>query len=171
MDSVARAAAVSKATLYAHFASKDALFATIIQDVCRQKIAAESFMPEDSDDLSASLTALGNRLLRFFLEERTRAIYRVVVAESVRFPELARAFYENGPEQFRTRFGQWLARQHQAGRLHVTDTGTAADQFVGLLRTGLYFRATLGMAPLADQSVEGTVDAAVSTFLRAYAPG
>ena len=39
MDAIARAAGVSKATLYAYFSSKDQLFATIIGEACRQKIA------------------------------------------------------------------------------------------------------------------------------------
>ena len=40
MDAIARAAGVSKATLYAHFSSKDQLFATIIGEACRQNIAS-----------------------------------------------------------------------------------------------------------------------------------
>ena len=40
MDAIARAAGVSKATLYAHFASKDKLFATIINEACQQNMAA-----------------------------------------------------------------------------------------------------------------------------------
>ena len=40
MDAIARAAGVSKATLYAYFSSKDQFFATIISDACQQNIAA-----------------------------------------------------------------------------------------------------------------------------------
>jgi TetR/AcrR family transcriptional regulator, mexJK operon transcriptional repressor len=172
MDAVARAATVSKATLYAHFPSKDALFATIIQDACRQNIAAEGFLPDDGNDLAAGLTALGGRLLRFFLEDRTLAIYRVVVTESVRFPELGRAFYANGPDRFLHLFSQWLARLGEAGRLTVPDPVMAAEQFIGLLRTGLYLRATLGITPPpSEERIDQTVSAAVTVFLRAYAPG
>jgi TetR/AcrR family transcriptional regulator, mexJK operon transcriptional repressor len=171
MDSVARAASVSKATLYAHFASKDALFATIIHDACRLNIAADTFLPEAGDGLAAGLKALGGRLLRFLLEDRTLAIYRVVVAESVRFPELGQAFFENGPDRFHRLFSQWIARQSEAGRLATPDPGMAADQFVGMLRTGLYLRATLGIPPLpAEEAIDRVVNEAVATFLRAYAP-
>ena len=46
MDAIARAAGVSKATLYAYFSSKDQLFATIISDACRQNIVGvERFLP------------------------------------------------------------------------------------------------------------------------------
>ena len=173
MDVVARAAAVSKATLYAYFASKERLFATIINEACQQNVAVGDFLPMDAPDLVAALTALGQRMLHFLLEDRALAIHRVVISESVRFPELGRAFYENGPEVFRRVFGEWLAAQSAAGRLAVPDPIMAADQFIGMLRTtGVFLRASLGLPPPpADAEIDATVTAAVTTFLRAYAPG
>ena len=97
MDAVARAAGVSKATLYAYFTSKDQLFAAIIGQACEQKIALGEILPADVSDIRAALLAFGRRLLGFFLEERALAIHRVVIAESTRFPELGRAFYDHGP--------------------------------------------------------------------------
>ncbi len=173
MDAIARAAGVSKATLYAHFTSKDALFAGIINEACHDNVVLGDLLPEASGDLAAVLTALGQRILRFLLGAERLAIHRVVMAESVRFPELGRAFYENGPELFRRTFGAWLVAQAAAGRLEVPDPLIAADQFIGMLRSaGVYFRASLGMPPSAtDAEIDATVDAAVRTFLRAYTPG
>jgi TetR/AcrR family transcriptional repressor of mexJK operon len=171
MDAIARAAGVSKATLYAHFSSKDQLFATIIGEACRQNIAMANFLPGGEHDLAASLTAFAGRLLRFLLEERALAIHRVVISESVRFPELGRAFYDNGPGVFRRVFGDWLAIETMAGRLAVPDPRIAADQFIGLVRGGLYLRATLGLTPPpTDAEIDAAVTAAVATFLKAYAP-
>ncbi|MDR3537397.1 MAG: TetR/AcrR family transcriptional regulator [Acetobacteraceae bacterium] len=170
MDAIARGAGVSKATLYAHFASKDVLFATIINQACLDNIVVGEFLPLDAPDLAAALTALGSRMLRFLLEDRALAIHRVVTAESMRFPELGRAFYDNGPRLFREVFGTWLARQQAAGRLAVPDPGIAADQFIGMLRTGVYQRATFGLQPPPTEAeIDATVAAAVSTFLKAYA--
>lgn len=172
MDAVARAAGVSKATLYAHFASKDALFATIINEACLENIVVGDFLPHDAPDLAEALTLLGTRMLRFLLQDRALAMHRVVTAESIRFPELGRAFYDNGPGLFRRVFGSWLARQQASGRLAVPDPGLAADQFVGMLRIGAYQRATLGLPPLPTEAeIDAIVAAAVRTFLKAYAAG
>ncbi|HJS86491.1 MAG TPA: TetR/AcrR family transcriptional regulator [Acetobacteraceae bacterium] len=169
MDSIARSAGVSKATLYAHFGSKDQLFATIITEACQAKFDWSSAVTEDSRDLRTALTALGRRILGFFLEEGTLAIYRVVIAESARFPELGRAFYESGPATGRRLLATWLAEQAEAGRLLVPDPLLAAEQLVGLLRAGLYFRATLGVPPAPTQAdIDVTVAAAIDTFLAAY---
>jgi TetR/AcrR family transcriptional regulator, mexJK operon transcriptional repressor len=168
MDAVARAAGVSKATLYAYFSSKDQLFATIIGEACRQKIALAELLPADATDPCAALAAFGGRLLRFFLEERPLAIHRVVIAESTRFPELGRAFYDNGPAALFRTLAEWLAGQTGAGRLAITDAGMAAEQFVGMLRTSLFLRATLGLTRPTEPEIDATVEAAVTMFLKAY---
>jgi TetR/AcrR family transcriptional repressor of mexJK operon len=168
MDAVARAAGVSKATLYAYFTSKDQLFAAIIGQACEQKIALGEMLPADVSDMRAALTVFGRRLLGFFLEERALAIHRVVIAESTRFPELGRAFYDHGPVALLRAFGAWLAEQTVQGRLGVTDPATAAEQFVALLRTSVFLRASLGLARAADTEIDATVAAAVTTFLKAY---
>jgi TetR/AcrR family transcriptional repressor of mexJK operon len=170
MDAVARAAGVSKATLYAHFSSKDRLFATIIGEACQTRVSPSEMLPADATDPQAALTAFGGRLLRFFLEKRVLAIYRVVTAESVRFPELGQAFYESGPAAVHQVFSEWLAEQTAAGRLQVPDPAVASEQFIGMLRTRPFLRASLGMTPPTEAEVDQVVAAAVNTFLKAHGP-
>jgi len=168
MDAIARAAGVSKATLYAHFGSKDQLFGTIIREACQTNLAAREFLT-DEPDMRTALTRLGSRMLRFLLEDRSLAIHRVVMSESLRFPELGRAFYESGPQTFDRCFGDWLRAATDAGRLRVSHPIRAADQFVGMLKCGVWTRAALGVPPPPDDAeIDATVAAAVETFLRAY---
>ena len=169
MDAVARAAGVSKATLYAHFASKERLFATMVGEVCRRNTAGEGMFPEQVDDIVAVLRAIGGRGLRFLLQDRTLAIYRMVMAECVRFPELGAAFMANGPQGFRNRLVTWLAAQTRAGRLLAGDGEVAAEHFLALIKSGLFMRATLGLPPVPNEAeIERTVDAAVDTFMKAF---
>lgn len=168
-DAIARAANVSKATLYAYFRSKDSLFATIITEACRANFDWENELRADTADVRSALIGFGRRVLRFLLEEHALAIHRVVMAESARFPELGRAFFEGGPATARTRLGAWLAAQTQAGRLHVADPPLAAEQLMALVRAGPHLRATLGVPPKPDEAeIEATITAAVETFLAAY---
>ena len=172
MDAIARSAGVSKATLYAYFSSKDQLFATIIGEACRQNIGVATQLPEGETDLRSVLTTVAGNTLRFLMGERPLAIHRVVISESVRFPELGRAFYDNGPGVFRCVFSEWLAGQTAAGRMAVGDPDLAADQFIGLLRSGLYLRATLGLTPPPSEAeIDAAVTGAVEMFLKAYAAG
>ena len=131
-----------------HFSSKDQLFATIIGEACQQKIALGELLPADATDLRAALMRIRRPLLRFFLEDRALAIHRVVIGESMRFPELGRAFYDNGPAAlFRdVRRRGWSSRPRQAG-LPCPTRSWRREQFVGMLRTSLFLRASLGLTP------------------------
>ena len=173
MDAVARAADVSKATLYAHFASKDALFATIVSDACCLGTFDEAIFHADPADVAATLRLIGGRFLRYVMEPETLARYRVVVAESARFPELGAAFWVNGPLAFANRLTAWVEQQCAAGRLVADNPHVAADQFIALFRSSLFMRASLAVPPAPSEAeIDATVDAAVTTFLRAYAaPG
>jgi TetR/AcrR family transcriptional repressor of mexJK operon len=169
MDAIARAADVSKATLYAHFESKDRLFATIVEVACLENFIPADDLADAPTDLADALRAIGARLLRFFLRERSLAIHRLVIAESVRFPELGRAFYDNGPVAGRKRLAAWMVEQPA---LVVPEPEVAAEQFLSLLRSGLYLRATLGLAPEpTEPAIDAVVTSAVTTFLRAYGSG
>ncbi len=98
------------------------------------------------------------------------AIHRVVIGESTRFPELGRAFYDNGPAALFRTFGDWLAEQTEAGRLAVTDRGHGGGAVRRHAADGLFLRATLGLAPPTEAEIDATVEAAVTTFVKAYAP-
>jgi TetR/AcrR family transcriptional regulator, mexJK operon transcriptional repressor len=171
MDAIARAAGVSKATLYAYFASKDRLFASLVGEACTRSGAGSVEVGEGEADIRSTLTTLGGRALRFMLEEPSLAIYRVVMAETVRFPELGRAFYERGVSASRRNLAAWLERQMASGRLRSRDPAVAAEQFLGLLRTHIHLRAVLGIGPPPSEAeIDATVAAAVETFLCAYGP-
>ena len=169
MDGVARTAGVSKATLYAYFASKDALFATIVAERGLSHVLDEFGYPADDMEIGAALRTIGDRVLRFMLRDRTLRLYRIAVAESERFPELGRAFYENGPQRTSARFQAWLAQRHALGSVDVTDAHVAAQHFMAMLRGGLFLRATLGAPPPpAEEEIRQTVITAVDAWLRAY---
>ena len=91
------------------------------------------------------------------------AIYRVVVAESARFPELGRAFYDNAPSVMRDSIERFLKRAVARGQLVIDDPRLAGDQFVGMIKGDLYVRLLLGLideiSPAdAEQVVEQAVD-------------
>src|ERR1043166_6930143 len=91
MDQIAREAGVSKATVYAHFESKDRLFAAMVHNACRAY--AEGRLPAvtEMEDVRAALTHICREIERFLLSPKTLGIYRVIIAEGPRFPELVQA--------------------------------------------------------------------------------
>ena len=104
------------------------------------------------------------------LRERTLAIYRIAIAESARFPELGRAFHASGPQCFLDRVSAWLSLQQAAGLVRPADVRVATEQFMALLRSGVFLRASLALPPEpTDAEIDATVAAAVDTWQRAFA--
>ncbi len=176
MDAVARAAGVSKATLYAYFSGKDALFAAIVGEACsRHAAAGEGGHANDAADVGAALGAIGRGYLAFLFREDVLAIWRVVMAEGPRFPELSRAFFESGPLRLLTWLAGWMRARQGEGALAPGDPTVMAEQFLALLRTSAFMRRMLGLpvteaAMAEEKAIEAAVDAAIATFLAAFGP-
>lgn len=168
MDQVAKAAGVSKATVYAHFASKEQLFVAIVGQACRTY--AETVMPEvrDAPDARTALTRIGRAVAGFLLAPRTMAIYRTIVAEGPRFPELARGYYDNGPRSFKRLLGSYLAEMTERGQLRVDNPRLAADLFCGMVRGPLYLQILLDCPDPEAPDAEAVVTGAVDMFLCRY---
>jgi TetR/AcrR family transcriptional repressor of mexJK operon len=170
MDAVARAAGVSKATLYAHFTGKDALFAEIVAArLAEVQAEVDATGGHDRAPMEA-LRMMGRRWMRFMLAPHTLAIYRIVVGEGARFPDLARAFHAAGPDQGRAWLARWITEEVRLGRLRPdTDPRLAAGQMISLLRGDLYLRSVLGLAgEPSEAEMDAVVSSAAEVFLRAY---
>ncbi|WP_319423208.1 TetR/AcrR family transcriptional regulator [Pleurocapsa sp. FMAR1] len=99
MDKVAKSAGVSKATVYSHFGDKENLFNVVIQDLVKDEF--QQFMglekPQSLEqDPKIVLSAMTTKMLANFQNNRSfQDFMRIIVGESGRFPELAKA-YVNG---------------------------------------------------------------------------
>ena len=169
MDTIAREASVSKATVYAHFAGKEELFGAVIERECERYFARFSEGELDPRDVRASLTVLGRRFLELLLSPHGIALYRIIVGEVTRFPRLGEVFWRAGPERQRLQIEAFLKSAIASGNLVLTDTRLAAEQFVSLVRGDIQPRHLLRLEADADRrGIDAAVEGAVATFLRAF---
>lgn len=171
MSAIAARLGGSKGTLYNYFKSKEELFAAMMQRTCEHLQAALFDVGSQTGDSEARLAHMARGFLCHLMTPDAIAIQRVVVAESERFPELGRVFYESGPKIVLGRIGAYLEDLMAAGRLRRTDPLMAAQHFKDLTMSGVYWPHMWGVAaaPSPDE-VDVQVTRAVDTFLRAYAP-
>ena len=171
MDGIAAAAQVSKQTIYSHFEGKDALFGAIIREKCDQLLETISRPASWGAEPRAALGGVGRRFLTLVLSDEGMALFRAVVAESGRFPELAEAFYDSGPELAVANLAAYLGDRHAKGVLTVNRPERSAQLFFSLLRGELYLRRLLALDPEPPaEEVERAVEDAVAVFLVAHAP-
>jgi len=171
MAQIAEAARVSKGTLYNYFPSKQALFEAFVRERCAglvEQLFGEADGPAPLG-VPAELGRVGRIMLRMMMSPDGLAIYRVVVMEATKFPELAQAFYNAGPRTMTDRMAAWLARQIEAGTLRAHDPKFAAEQFFALTQARLLMQARTNAAFVpTDAEIDFVVDGAVAVFLAAY---
>lgn len=171
MDAIARAAGVSKQTVYHHFGSKEALFGAIVRARCDHLLGPLAAIDVRAQGPRAALLSLAARFVEVLLTPSSLALYRVLMAEAVRFPELGRISYLSGPAVAVETLAHYLADQTRLGRLAVAEPRLAAEQFFGALTGHLQIRALLGVDERPSQrTVERAIEHAVDTFLRAFRP-
>ncbi len=172
MDEIAATAAVSKQTVYKHFANKEDLFAELIRDRVRgvsEAVYGEAVLSRRGNT-GDDLRDLGIRLLTRVMQPDLLQLRRLVIAEAARFPELGRLFYELGPGRLIEQLSEALAGLVESGELEIDDPDRAAGQLNWLITSGPLNRAMLRGEdqPLDADEVGQVADDAVRLFLAAY---
>ena len=169
VDAIARAAGVSKATLYSYFPDKKLLFMEVAKTECGAQIdEARAILSPDKRPRDA-LREAGLRITGFVTSDFGQAIFRMCVAESDRFPELGREFFRTGPAVFRGQMQDYLRLAVERRELAIDDLALAADQFVELCHATLFVEMVFGMrSTTTGEEVERVVDGAVETFMARY---
>jgi TetR/AcrR family transcriptional repressor of mexJK operon len=171
MDAIAREAGVSKATVYAHYSSKEALFGAVVARLSERRFHSFSVEALDPVDIEASLMSIAIRFLDLVLSPEAIALNRIIIAEVIRFPALGAVFWDAGPERTRAQIEGFLRRAAAAGSLAIANPRLAAEQFIALARGEIHLRSLLRLEDPGDPA--GLREAAqhtVATFLRAFAP-
>ena len=170
MDRIAAEAGVSKATVYAHFHSKERLFATIVRQECqRQATTIINSEMRSGAPLREALNHIGLAFLEFLVSPPALRTFRVVAAECARFPALGRAFYRSGPEVTTRALADFLEQARDRGQIEVDDAQAAAEQLLAMVRGHIHMRCLLGVedAPSRER-LRRQVEAAVAVFCRAH---
>lgn len=161
----------SKRAIYSHFGGKKELFAAIVTENASRALAALSPAEMRGRNLEDTLVFFGRRYLEILMTPATLALYRTIVAEGVRFPELSQVFFENGPGRSAARLATVLDEFRERGEFDIKDTTRAAEHFIGMLRDDLHLKTVLGLRPPAGPAeIEASAQQATRIFLDGCRP-
>ena len=164
MDDVAAAAGVGKQTVYRHFRSKEALFVGLVISMCAQVGALLTSAQGEPSDGSpeVELRELGWLLARNLIAPDYLRLYRAIVAEAERLPELGQVFYENGAKVVRAVAAEILRK-----RFDESKAALRAATFVQLVLGDAYLELTIGYTvPDVEARFALQIDEAVEAALR-----
>lgn len=179
MDAVARAAPVSKRTLYHHFESKAALFGAVVdqawaalrqaQDMPAQDLQGQDMRGQGTgaaaatDDPRAVLRQVAERMIAHWEHPDVLPLLRLVIAETPRFPELAATYYTHGKSPALAAMTEYFARLATQGRIVEPAPALRALQFLGPIKEALFWPRLLGVpqpveaAKVIERAIDGVL--------------
>ena len=170
-DMIQQASGVSKATVYARYPTKEALFNAVVEAECDRLLGVVRSTVIRSRKLHAVLTALARSYLHLVLSQDVLALFRAVVGEAPRFPALARQFYLVGPHGFNVIVERELEDAASHGEVDFSSVGLemAATHFVNLVRGEAQLQCLTHPGSVPSQAqCDQWASAAVTTFVRAF---
>lgn len=169
MGDIAKAAGVSKGTLYVYFTDKDDLFAAIVQSECAMLAEGVFDFDHADHDVETALLSHGKAFVRAIADPCRLSSFRTVIAVAERMPDLGRRVYEAGPAIGIAKLAGYLRAQVDAGILEIEDCEVAAAQFIESCHATLFKPMLFNFGgPPTPERVDHVVGMAVRTFLAAY---
>lgn len=134
MDKIAKAAKVSKATVYSHYGDKESLFNAVMQDLVKDKFQTVMGLqkPESLEqDPKVVLSTIALGMLEKAKSDHTfQDFVRIIMGESGRFPQLAKAYVTSLAKPAIETLTQYFTAHPQ---LKVDDPESAVRVMMGTL--------------------------------------
>ncbi|MGA9299487.1 MAG: TetR/AcrR family transcriptional regulator [Bradyrhizobium sp.] len=168
MGEIARAAGVSKGTLYVYFADKNRLFEAIVEEESlEQGKLAFNFDPER--DVAAILMEFGQAYIQVLCRPGGGSAIRTVMAIAERMPEVGRRFYTNVVAVTVARLADYLKARAKLDNLAIDDFELASTQFTQMCQASLFMPFIFQVAPApSPDRIEEVIVSATQMFLAAY---
>ena len=173
MDEVAAGADVSKVTVYKHFSDKHSLFVAVVTAAIEEAEATSRSLVDNlgkSVDVEQDLRTFARQHITVVMQPHLIQLRRLVIAESTRFPELARTWHRTGPERGHTRLAEQIEQLAQRALLRVPDPLLAAQHLNYLILSVPLNEAmfTGRDRPYSRRHLHHYADEAVRVFIAAY---
>ncbi|MCK1335031.1 TetR/AcrR family transcriptional regulator [Bradyrhizobium sp. 38] len=168
MGEIARAAQVSKGTLYVYFADKSALFEAILEQEALQH-GQVVFNFDPARDAETTLKDFGQAYIHLLCRPGGGSAIRTVMAIAERMPDVGRRYYARVLDKTINRLSDYLKAHVVPGDLDIDDCELAASQFMELCKASLFLPFVFQAAPApSEERMTEVVDSATRMFLAAY---
>lgn len=165
IEAVAARARISKRTFYHRFPDKTALFVAVVQRIIEQIRPPREVPLLEGATVHDILRRLAGFMLHAALAPRAIALHRLIGAESARFPELARAVYDQGWSEAIELISGLLARELPDARLTPELRTFAAQQFIHMVVALPQRRAMMLGTSFTAKELERWADDVVRLYL------
>ena len=169
MDAIARAAGISKKTLYQLVASKEELMSQLVaRDLSTLELLLESGI-DCAEDLLSELRMYLYLWARLTLSPLALGIYLMAAQGRENAPGIARIWYQEGAERCLNLLRGWLGKAAGKGLLAPADVELAVELIDALLISQPLKLFTLGVQQSwSDEQIGERVEVALGMFGRCF---
>jgi AcrR family transcriptional regulator len=164
-DIAQAAGGISPGLIYWYFKDKEDLLLSIIRE--RAAIFQLAEHPERLMELPPreGLALIGRTYLSVFKVPGNVALFRILIGEALRFPQIAEMFYKQAASRFLGLLSQYLQHQVALGRLRPHDTSIAARSFLGMFVVNVVAREIMRDPSAIATSDEQLIATVLDIFL------
>jgi len=164
VDRIVEAAGVSKATVYRHFPDKEALFTALVKQMaCRKELFRLQNLQSQDEEPGLFLRRYANGMLdNVASDPQILTFLRIIVGESGRFPELARAFVRNIEKPSLDFLTEYFSTHP---KLKIADPEVTARAFIGTLIHFVMLRDVLNSGDLVPISHDRLLDSLLALII------
>ncbi|PMH93114.1 TetR family transcriptional regulator [Vibrio splendidus] len=123
MDQIAKAANVSKQTVYSHFKNKDELFETCMQTKCAERELSPAAFDMDAA-VGDELVKFGVKFQDLLLDEQSRQTFQNAISQANTHPEIASIYLETGPQKTTKLLADYLQSKIDSGDLTLSTSSS-----------------------------------------------
>ena len=173
MDAVAQEAGMSKKTIYREFKSQLELLGALLSENVADM--GDFPAPTSRDDIELELYGLVMRIVEHMTSPRSVALFRLIVSEVRRYPELMQHEQQHGRPKGLPRqvIAGWLSSPVVRTKYQIEDGEEAAAMLLGMVTQDAAFKMMLsnGQTPMQPHLLEQRARKAVAIFLRGVRKG
>ncbi len=128
LEDIAKQAGVSKGTIYLYFPNKEALFREVVRStlVARIERAEHEVQASETEHAAAQLESFMREWWAFLQQRTSGTIYRLVIGELHRFPDLAEFYAKEVVQRALNLLGGIVRRGVERGEFRDVDPFTTA---------------------------------------------
>ena len=170
MSAICCAVGGSKGTLWSYFASKEDLFAAFLDEVTGVFRVELIQMFNTQASLSTTLEGFCLRFLSKVTSPQSVALYRLIVSEAGRSPEVGRLFFERGPGVMERLLSEFLGERMANGTMPKGEPQEMARFLLSMCIGFYHHRVLLGLVEPDPTRIEQESRRITQMFLKAFVP-
>ncbi len=144
----------SKATVYGYFYSKERLFESIVESIVEEIPDFINGAQLMDLELREGLMAASQRLLKIATSPRHLALARIVIAETDRFPEIGKIYYERAPQHICEVLTAFIQQCAMRGGFEIAHPRETVESFTGMvLHHQLFRQLCVNPTPPTDREI------------------